>query len=428
MNRDTATSAASERRILHVDMDAFFASVELLRHPELRGQPVIVGGSGERGVVAAASYEARSFGVHSAMPSVRARRLCPHAVFLAGDHAHYRAVSERIMAIFQRWTPLVEPLSLDEAFLDVSGTRRNHPDPVEVALTLRSQVLAETGLYCSIGIARNKFLAKIATSEAKPRATRTGPERGSGVFHLEPAAELDHLGALPLARLWGVGPATLQRLAPLGLRTVGELRDLNPTLLAQVLGPGPAARLLQLAHGIDDRAVEPDAEPRSISQEETFARDIVDRAELRVQLVRQADSVAGRLRARGLRARTITLKLRYGSFETLTRSRTLSAATDSGSAILAVVAALLDDLDIDPGVRLIGVGAAGLETGPPTEQLTLDGLCDGGTPPRPWSRADQVVDRIRARFGEASIGPASQAGSQRTRGDQQWGPNAEPDR
>ncbi|MCB1258326.1 MAG: DNA polymerase IV, partial [Microthrixaceae bacterium] len=323
-----STVPATHRRIFHIDMDAFFASVELLRHPELVGLPVVVGGTGSRGVVAAASYEARAFGVYSAMPSSRARNMCPQAVFLNGDHAHYRSVSEQIMGIFARWTPLVEPLSLDEAFLDMTGTRRTFSDPVELALRVRQQVLDETSLHCSIGVARNKFLAKLATNEAKPKATPKGPLRGTSVFVLRPDDEEEFLRSLPIKRLWGVGPATLGKLRPLGIATVGDLRDMNPDLLANALGHGPARRLSELARGIDERPVEPDSEPRSVSQEETFASDVFDRDELHRHVVGQADSVAYRLRSHGLRARTVHLKLRYGTFETLTRSRTLDRATD----------------------------------------------------------------------------------------------------
>lgn len=414
-----------QRTIVHVDMDAFFASVEILRHPELVGRPVVVGGSGNRGVVAAASYEARFYGVHSAMPSVRARRLCPDAVFLSGDHAHYREVSERVMAIFLTRTPLVEPLSLDEAFLDVSGTRRTFGEPVALATQLREQVLDETGLYCSIGIAQNKFLAKLATSEAKPRASRSGPVRGSGVFHLTPDAQERFLASLPISRIWGVGPATLARLQPLGIDRAGDLLRASPKVLAGAIGEGAAVRLIQLAQGLDDRTVTPDADPKSISQAETFARDLTDRDELHGHLVRQADSVAARLRAHGLRARTVHLKVRYGNFQTLSRSWTSPRPFDGGHEILGAADGLFSRIPIDDGVRLIGLGVSSFDAGDREEQLTLDSMLDGdGVDRELRDRANSAVDEIRQRFGTSIIGPASAPGLHRTQGDQQWGPNA----
>lgn len=418
---------ATDRAILHVDMDAFFAAVELLRHPELVGRPVVVGGSGERGVVAAASYEARAFGVHSAMPSVRAKRLCPQAVFINGDHAHYRQVSQQIMATFAEWTPLVEPLSLDEAFLDVTGSLRLFGDVGDMAADIRAQVLERTGLYCSIGVARNKFLAKLATSRAKPTATADGPVMGKGVFRLHAAAEQDFLDALPIGDMWGVGPATEARLRLIGVRTVGDLRRIPPATLASAVGAGAADRLGLLARGVDDRPVEPDAEPKSISHEETFAADVSDPEALRVHLVRQADGVGSRLRSHGLAARTIHLKLRYHDFRTVTRSHTLDAPTDDTHEILRVASELLSQLPIGGGVRLLGVGTSVLQRPSIAQQLSFEDLLGQADDPPSQVRgaANSVVDQIRGRFGTDSIGPASLAGRHRSVGDHQWGPDRE---
>jgi DNA polymerase-4 len=406
------------RSILHVDMDAFYASVELLRRPELRGRPVVVGGAGARGVVAAASYEARSYGVHSAMPALRARRLCPDAVFLAGDHPHYAQVSARLMEIFRSVTPLVEPLSLDEAFLDISGTRRLLGPPEQVAAWLRARVRDEEQLSCSVGVASNKFLAKLATNRAKPRASRSGPIEGSGVFVVEPGSELDFLHPLPVGDLWGVGPATLAKLERLGIATVGDLAAAPLAALTASLGRGAATHLHELAHGRDDRPVVPDQDPKSVSHEETFAADLHHLDELRPELVRMSDAVAARLRRHGFRGRTVQLKLRYGDFSTLTRSTTLPTATDRGTEVLATAWAMLERLDVHRGVRLVGVGVSNLSREAAPEQLSLDDPVDDG-----WDAANQVVDEIRDRFGSSLIRPARLAGRAERSGSAQWGPD-----
>lgn len=398
-----------ERAILHVDMDAFFASVELRRHPELRGQPVAVGGSGDRGVIAAASYEARVFGVRSAMASVRAKRMCPRLVILPGDHAHYAEVSSRIMALFRDVTPLVEPLSLDEAFLDVSGTRRSQGPPELVAARVRQRLLDQEGLACAVGVAPNKFLAKLASGEAKPRIGPTGPLPGHGVLVVERGRELDFLHPLDVSKLWGVGPATLAKLQRFGVRTVGDLAALPLKAVTGALGRSSGAHLHALANGIDDRPVVVDQEPKSVSHEETFASDRHSTDELRGDLVRMADAVADRLRRHGVRARTVQLKVRYTDFTTATRSHTLTAPTDRGTELRDEAWSMLAALPVERGIRLLGVGGANLTRAAAAEQLTFGELFDDAPPDAvsdaDWDAANRAVDEIRRRFGSSSIVP-----------------------
>ncbi|HEY8523319.1 MAG TPA: DNA polymerase IV [Acidimicrobiales bacterium] len=412
--------AGPARTILHVDMDAFFVSVELLRRPELRGRPVVVGGASDRGVVAAANYEARAYGVHSAMPSARARRLCPHAVFLHGDHAHYAEVSERVMNIFREFTPLVEPISLDEAFLDVTGARRSVGDGVAVAHRIRRLVREREGLTCSVGVAPSKMLAKLASEAAKPRATPRGPVEGPGVHVVSPGGELAFLHPLPARALWGVGPATLARLESLGVRTVGDIAALPEATLVSRLGAAHGRHLSRLAHGIDPRPVVPEQPAKSVGHEETFPTDHHDRAPLQRELVRMADAVAGRLRRHRLGGRTVTIKVRFGDFRTITRSTTVAVPLDEGPAIARAARALLDAVDIAPGVRLLGVSVSGLVDGG-ARQLTLDEATSGPS----WHEASAAVDAIRRRFGHRAIGPASSVGPGGMRtgpGENPWGP------
>jgi DNA polymerase-4 len=409
--------------ILHVDMDAFFVSVELLDQPELRGRPVVVGGSGDRGVVAAASYEARAHGVYSAMPAGQARRLCPHAVFLKGRHWRYSEVSAQVMAIFRDVTPLVEPLSLDEAFLDVSGARRLLGDGPTIAASIRGRVLDELGLTCSVGVAGTKFVAKLASEEAKPTASPTGPIFGSGVFVVEPADTLAFLRPLPVESLWGVGPATLAKLHRLGIMTIADLADLPEENLIAALGRSHGRHLHSLANGIDERDVVPDRGIKSIGHEETFGRDIRSRAVLDDELAKFADAVASRLRAQEVVGRTVQIKVRFGDFTTITRSATLDVAIDDAPAMLAVARALLDQVDPAPGVRLLGLSMSGLGADE-GRQLTLDDAL--GAPD--WQGASRTIDEIRSRFGDTAIGPAVSAGpdglAPKRRGQQQWGPDS----
>ncbi len=410
--------------IVHVDMDAFFASVELNRHPELRGTPLIVGGEGQRGVVAAASYEARVYGIHSAMSSVQARRLCPSAVFLPGDHAHYGEVSGRVMEIFRGFTPLVEPLSLDEAFLDVSGSRRLHGDAVRIAHAIRRAVVDQENLTCSVGIAANKFMAKLATESAKPTPGAAGPVPGLGVRVVPPDRVQHFLDPLPIRAIWGIGPATEKRLDRLGVATVVELRRTPLGTLVSALGQAQGQRLHDLSHGRDDRAVTPNLGIKSVSHEETFATDVFESDRLRTELLRMANAVGQRLRASGRRGRTVNIKVRFGDFTTITRATTLSSPTNSSAVIAREGREMLAKVDPTPGVRLLGVGVSGIAKTTAGEQLSFEDLVGDNLDRR---EAEAAVDSIRDKFGDDAIGPAStlRAGglAPKRRGGQQWGPN-----
>ena len=344
-----------EASILHLDLDAFYASVEQRDKPSLRGKPVVVGGIGARGVVATASYEARVFGVRSAMPASEARRRCPHAAFLAGRFGAYRIASTQVMTILRELSPLVEPLSLDEAFLDLKAARR----PVDVSPAglrtligdIKADVAAATGgLTASVGAATSKFMAKVASELGKP----------DGSVVVEPGSEVALLGPMSVGVIPGVGPVTRERLLRIGIRTVADLQGFSLDELAQLIGRAHASALVELAYARDDRPVEPDRETKSISVEDTFEHDVTDRAELTAILRRDAVQVAGRLAAAGLFARTVSIKVRLPDFSTFTRSRTLRSATDGAELIGSVATSLLTAVNVAGGVRLLGVGVSGL--------------------------------------------------------------------
>lgn len=383
--------------ILHVDMDAFFASVEIRRDPSLAGRPVIVGG-GTRGVVAAASYRAREFGVRSAMPMGQALRLCPQAVVIRPDHDAYRAVSREVFAIFADVTSQVEGVSLDEAFLDVSGAIRRAGRPVEIARAIRARVHAELELTCSVGIASTKFIAKLASARCKP----------DGLLVVPPAQVQAFLHPLPVGALWGVGPQTAALLAGLGLRSVGELAATPADTLRRVLGQAQSEHLLALARGHDPRQVTPGTGEKSISTERTFERDLTDPASARLELLRLSDELGSRVRAKGLRGRTIAIKVRFGDFRTVTRSRTLPEGIDDGAAIYAVARDLYDALGVDkPRIRLLGVRADQLVEGAQAvEQLAFD-LGAHVAPPATPAVLGEVMDRARTRFGAQALRPGS---------------------
>ena len=397
-NSSHDSRATQSGTILHVDMDAFFVSVELLRHPELRGLPVAVGGPGSRGVVASASYEARAYGVHSAMPAVQARRLCPDIVFLPGDHRLYQEVSERIMVILRSFTPLVEPLSLDEAFLDVSGAHRR---PAEIGHLIRRRIRDEEGINCAVGVASAKFLAKLGSKLAKPEPTPSGPSEGVGVFEVSVGQERSFLAPRPVTDIWGVGPATLARLSRIGIATIGELAQFPLERLEEVVGKAHGQHLHNLANALDPRPVIPETAPKSMSHEKTFPRDVHTHEALGAELVALSDSVASRLRTVGVAGRTVTIKVRFGDFSTITRSHTLASPVDSGVVLAREAKRLLEEVDVASGVRLIGVGVSELED-PDQRQLSLE---EAGAPS--WHDLDRVVDRIRDRFGSEAILPAS---------------------
>ncbi|MEY2476998.1 MAG: polymerase [Actinomycetota bacterium] len=404
-------------------MDSFYVSVEVQQDPSLAGKPVIVGGSGDRGVVASCSYEARAYGIHSAMPSARARRLCPHAVFISGHFDLYSEYSRRMHAVLTSYTPLVEGISLDEAFLDVTGALRLFGTGEEIAHQIRTRVADELSLPCSVGVATTKLIAKLASKAAKPKAALSGPQPGLGVCVVEAGRELAFLHPLPVSALWGVGPATETRLKRFGVATIGDLATVPRATLVGSLGQSLGAHLHELAHGRDPRPVEPDREIKSVSHEETYAADHVAHEPLRIEAVRMADAVATRLRSARLSGRTVTIKVRFGDFTTITRSHTFPSPVDGGSTIAKAAVELLDQVDVSGGVRLFGVGVSNLaEDG--ARQLTLDdALTASGR-----NDADKAVDEVRARFGERSVGPGTLAGSDGLRlkrqGDTQWGPDA----
>jgi DNA polymerase IV len=392
--------------VLHVDLDAFFAAVEVLDDPSLRGKAVIVGGAGARGVVAACTYEARRYGVRSAMPSLRARSLCPHAVFLPGRYARYEEMSRRFHGVLAGFTPLVEGIALDEAFLDVAGAQRLFGPAPAIAGRIRAAIANELGLQASVGVASTKFVAKLASEAAKPRASRQGVTPGAGVVVVESGEELRFLHPLPVAALWGVGPATLARLERFGVATIGQLAAIPVDTLVATLGPSAGAHLHDLAWGRDPRPVEPARAVKSISHEQTYPYDLFDRGDVEREAVRLADGVASRLRRSGLAGRTVTVKVRYQDFATITRSETVTPAVDTGVAIARAAQALLAAVDLSPGVRLLGVGVSNLGE-PPPRQLSLDLADAEGAPAGPWGRAAGAVDRIRARYGESAVGPAA---------------------
>ena len=390
--------------ILHVDMDAFYCSVEVRRRPELRGKPVIVGGIGPRGVVSSASYEARAFGVRSAMPSVRARALCPKATFLPPDFSEYSAASQAVMRIFREVTPLVEPISMDEAFLDVAGARRLLGPSAGIAAQIRHRVAQEQRLTCSVGVAPTKFLAKLASTRAKP----------DGLLVVPADRVLEFLHPLPVAALWGVGERSAEVLHRLGLRTVGDLAQAPVGLLRSGLGQAAATQLHELAWGRDPRAVEPTQVEKSIGAETTFDTDVADQAQIRRAMLALAAKATGRLRGAGMVGRTISIKVRFADFRTINRSRTLSTPTDVTKEVFETAWGLFTALSPGERIRLVGVRIEGLgDAAAAPQQPSLDAREFG------WREAERAADAAVARFGTAAVRPASLLAGERV-ADEEW--------
>lgn len=379
-------------RIMHVDLDAFFASVEQRDDPTLRGLPVAVGATNGRGVVAAASYEARRFGVRSAMPMAEALRRCPDLVVRSPRFDAYQEASRAVRTIFDAVTPLVEPISLDEAFLDIAGASPGDERVGDLAEAIRRDIAAEVGLTASCGVGTTKLIAKIASDVAKP----------DGVHIVRPADERAFLDPLPVERIWGVGPATLNRLHALGVRTVAQLAALPEDALVSALGTAHGAHLAAMARNDDPRPVVPDQEAKSIGHETTLSHDIRDRSDAERILRRLVDDVATRLRASGQSARTVQIKVRYGDFRTITRAHTMAHGTDVTGVLQAAAVQLLAAVEISGGVRLLGVSVSHLESTAVQDALPFAAVLDPAQ--------DAVVDAVRARFGAGALRRASDLG------------------
>lgn len=374
--------------ILHVDMDAFYASVAELDHPEYKGRALVVG-AGTRGVVLSANYEARKFGIRAAMPVGRAKRMAPHAIFIAPEHHRYSEISERVMAIFHSYTPLVEPISLDEAFLDVTGSQKLFGSGREIATKIRAQVEKEEGITCSVGIAQSKFIAKLASQHCKP----------NGMLEIRPDRILEFLHPLPVRAIWGVGPKTAESLERLGLHTVADIANTPRATLIRALGDATGESLYELAWGRDYRNVIPDEPEKSIGNEETFSEDLDSPEEILREFLRMTEKATARLRERSLFAKTISIKIKFADFSSLTRAKTVPIAIDNTHDTYEIVKSLYLALNNEGArIRLVGVSLSNLQEGAPV-QLEI------GARERGWREADGAIDKAKARFGRQSVRP-----------------------
>jgi DNA polymerase-4 len=380
--------------ILHIDMDAFYASVEQLDHPWLQGKCVIVGGTSGRGVVAAASYEARRFGVHSAMPVFQARRCCPQGVFVRPRMERYQAVSAEVMGILREFSPRVEPVSIDEAFVDLGGTERLHGAPPDAARAIKQRIRQTVRLGCSIGVAPNRFLAKIASDLDKP----------DGLTVIGPDQAIDFIDRLPIAKVPGVGPKTQEKLTAIGVRLLGDIRRLPAPMLTRIFG-SYGARLLELAQGVDATPVSPDTPARSVSSECTLEQDTCDVGLLTRCLLEQADEVAAGLRREGVKARTVILKIKHADFTLATRRTTVAPPVQASKELYRHAVRLLNEYRNSQRVRLIGLGATGFV--PANAPLQLEVFATVKEPREEWERVDQTLESIQRRFGKAIIGRAA---------------------
>jgi DNA polymerase-4 len=376
--------------ILHIDMDAFYASVEQLDNPELKGRCIIVGGSTNRGVVSAASYEARRHGVHSAMPIYQARQKCPDAVFIRPRMHRYKEVSEKVMAVLRKYSPLLEQVSIDEAYLDISGCQRLLGDPETIGGKIKAEIRQTLGLTCSVGIAPNRFLAKVASDRNKP----------DGLTFIPPSQVAQFVRTLPVEKVPGVGQKTRQHLEKMGIRSLGDVSGFSEKSLCDRLGKY-GRRLLELAAGIDTTPVQPYSPHKSVSTEQTFAVDTDDLNRLSGILLKQAEEVSRQLRRQGVRARTITLKIKHTDFRQVTRSTTLAEATRSSDTIFAESLRLLERYRLTRKIRLIGIGASNFAAVASPKQLPL--FHSGATKKKEWEKVDETVDRIAEKFGKHTI-------------------------
>ena len=376
--------------ILHVDMDAFYASVAEKDNPKLKGKAVVVG-AGRRGVVSAANYEARKFGIRAAMPVYKAKALAPHAIFISPDMARYEEVSRSVMSIFHDITPLVEPISLDEAFLDVTGARRLLGDGQTIAKLIRARVEQKEGITCSVGIAHNKFIAKIASNQCKP----------NGLLEIDPERVLEFLHPIAAKEIWGVGPKTNEQLAKMGLQTVGDIANTPRSTLIRVLGQASGSSLYELAWGRDYRDVEIEHIEKSISSSETFDQDLDSQEEILKEFLRLTERSVERMREKGFAAGTISIKVRFTDFKTISRSKTVDLPITGTQEIFEVVKNLYLALNLENVlIRLVGVSLDSLVEDEEINQMVLGQRTSG------WQQADKAVDRIKNKFGSASLRPA----------------------